>query len=166
MLMCFWVTLFIWDVATYLIIGDGSRPKKHAGSRTAHRRSDKHKRSHLRSSLQGFLPPLLRFLLLGWMIMSSTIQVPHDWYPGMGNVPVPGPTLQMAGFWTHQFVNGTSDRVLRLDDMVVLNVDTLAQCNRQRKFDSLIEGMHGIGMLRSSSIVDEVCSKSRRVRWG
>lgn len=129
MLWCLWVDTFLWDVVTYLIIGNGMRPKAHAGSRTSYRRLIKHERGHLRRS--GFVPPLLRFLPLGWMILSSTIQVPHDWYPGVGLVSLPGPTMQLTTYWTRHFLDNTSDKVQRLDEMVILNPETLIQYNQR-----------------------------------
>ena len=139
MLWCFWGSTCLWDFVTYLIIGNGTmRPKAHAGSRMSYRRLIKHERGHLCRS--GFFPPLLRFLPLGWMILSSTIQVPHDWYPGVGLMSLPGPTVQSTAYWTRQFLDNVSDRVQQLDEMIMLNSETLIQYN-QRKYHSLVDGM-------------------------
>jgi hypothetical protein len=72
-LAVFWITTMIWDFVTYLLIGNGLRPKSYLGSRMAHRRLIRHQRVH-RS-------PFLRFLPMSWMILSNTVQTPHDWHP-------------------------------------------------------------------------------------
>lgn len=81
--------------------------------------------------------------------MSSTVQIPHDWYPGIErNMSVSGLTVQKAAYWVHQFMNEeTSDRVQHLDDRVMFNIGTLTQYSIQMKFDSLIGGMFELGML-------------------
>jgi hypothetical protein len=142
----FWITTFLRGAVVYLIIGDGSRPKENVGSRASHRRLIRHRRGRLNKSSDGFLPPLLRFLSLRWTAMSNTVQVPYDWYPSMGNVLVPGLTVQRTIHWAHQFVNKTSNRVQCLDDRVVFNIRILTQYN-SRKFESLIDGMFELGVL-------------------
>jgi hypothetical protein len=92
------------------------------------------------------------------MILSSTIQVPHDWYPGVGLVSLPGPKVQSTNILDTPILDNTSDRVQQLDKVVMLNPETLIQYN-QRKYRLLIDGMTRLHMFCSDVIIDELGSQ-------
>ena len=68
---------------------------------------------------------------------------------------LPGLTVQSTAYWTRQFLDNISDRVQELDEMIMLNSETLIQYN-QRKYHSLVDGMTRLNMFGSDIIVGEL----------
>ena len=73
--------------------------------------------------------------------MLHAIQVPHDWFPGVGNIDMPIPNSRMVCDTVSFFANDTYHRVCEIDEMVTLKIGTWFQYNKL-KHTHLTEGIN------------------------
>jgi hypothetical protein len=121
----------VWDVFTYLLIGNGSGPipkSVYPGNRRTLR--------YLSRRRTAF--PLL-FFPLSWMILSA-IQLPSgQWIQGIGgSSPLPFPSIPDVVNLSVNFAVDAHHRVRSIDEMVVLDMGTLMQYN-SLKFTYLVD---------------------------
>jgi hypothetical protein len=77
--------------------------------------------------------------------MSNAVQVPHDWFPGVGNINVPTPKPVECYYKILGSAQDTYQQVSDVNDMVTLNAETWIQYNKM-KHDHLIAGIEQLAV--------------------